>query len=81
MQLISKYNQVFSFLLCAVDIYRKYLWVAPLKDKKDITIINAFLKNLDESSCKPNKIIVDKGNEFYNRSVKSCLQDNYIQMY
>ena len=41
------------------------------KRKKGITITNAFLKNLDKSKCKPNKIWVDKGRKFYNRSMKS----------
>ena len=43
----------------------------PLKDKKGITITNAFQKILDESNWKPNRIWVDKGNKFYNRSMKS----------
>ena len=55
--------------------------VIPLKDKKGITIINAFQKVLDESNRKPNKIWVDKGSEFYNRSMKSWLQDKDIEMY
>ena len=43
MQLISKFNIGFRFLLCAVDIYRKYTWIIiPLKDKKGITIDKAF---------------------------------------
>ena len=41
-----------------------------------ITITNAFQKNFDESNCKPNKIWVDKGSEFYKRSMKSFLQNN-----
>ena len=41
-----------------------------LKDKKGIAITNAFQKVLDESKCKPNKIWLDKGSEFYNRSMK-----------
>ena len=44
-----------------------------LKDKKGITITNVFQKNLNESNHKPRKIWVDKGSEFYNRSVKSWL--------
>ena len=71
MQLISKFNKGFRFLLCIIDIYSKYAWVIPLKDKKGITIINAFQKTLDEINRKPNKIWVDKGSEFYNRSMKS----------
>ena len=81
MQLISKFNIGFRFLLCAIDIYRKYALVIPLKDKKGITITNSFQKILDESNCKPNKIRVDKGSEFYNRSVKSFLKSNDIEMY
>ena len=46
MQLISKFNKGFRFLLCVVEIYSKYAWVIPLKDKKGITITNAFQKIL-----------------------------------
>ena len=45
----------------------KSAWVDPLKDKKGITITNAFPKNLDESVRKPRKIWVDQGDEIYNR--------------
>ena len=69
--MISKFNKEFRFLLCVIDIYSKYAWVIPLKDKKGITITNAFQKILDESNRKPNKIWVDKGSEFYNRSMKA----------
>ena len=44
------------FLLCVIDIYRKYVCVIPLKDKKGMTITNAFQKFLDESNGKPSKI-------------------------
>ena len=40
MQLMSKFNKGFRFLLCAVDIFSKYAWVVPLKDKKMIQIEN-----------------------------------------
>ena len=71
MQLISKLNKGFRFSLCAIDNYSKYLWVIPLKDKKAITITNAFQKILDELKRNPSKIWVDKGSKFYNRSMKS----------
>ena len=67
--------------MCVIDIYSEYAWVIPLKDKKGIRITNAFQKILKESDRKPNKIWVDKGSEFYNRSMKSWLEKNYIQMY
>ena len=76
MQLISKFNKLLRFLLCVIDIYSKYAQVISLKDKKRITINNAFQKLLDESNHQPNKTWVDKGNEFYNRSLKLCLQNN-----
>ena len=52
-----------------------------MKDKKSITITIAFQKILDESNCKPNKLWVDKGSEFNNRSIKSWLLDNDIEMH
>ena len=59
MQLISKFNKGIRFLL-----YCKYAWVIPLKDKRSITITNAFQKILDESNRKSNKIWVNKGMNF-----------------
>ena len=74
MQLISKFNKGFGFLLRVIDIFTKYAWVVPLKDKKGITITNAFQKILKESNRKPNKIWVDKGSEFYNSSFKKMVK-------
>ena len=81
MQLISKFNKGFRFLLCVIDIYSKYAWVVPLKDKKGISIANAFQSILKKSNRKPNKIWVDKGSEFYNRSMKSWLEKKDMEMY
>ena len=71
MQLLSKFNKGFRFLLCVIDIFSKYAWVIPLKDKKGISIVNAFEEILDDSKRKPNKRWVDKGSEFYNNSFKN----------
>ena len=73
MQLISKFNKGFRFLLCVIDIFSKYAWAVPLKDKKGITITNGFQKILKESNRKPNKIWVDKGSESCNTFVKKWL--------
>ena len=81
MQLISKFNKGFRFLLFVIDIYSKYAWVIPLKDKKGITITNAFQKILNGSNCKPHKTWVDKGSEFCNRSMKLFLHNNDTEMY
>ena len=69
MQLISKFNKGFAFVLCVIDIFIKYCWVVPLKDKKGLSIVNAFQVILDKSGRKPNKIWVNRGSEFYNSSV------------
>ena len=81
MQLISKFNKGFNFLLCVIDIYSKYAGVVPLKDRKGVTIVNAFQSILKKSNRKPNKIWVDKGGEFYNKSMNSWLEKNDIEMY
>ena len=73
MQLISKFNEGFRLLLCVIDIYSTYAWVISIKDKKWITIASAIQGILDESKHKPNKIWVDKGSEFYNRSMELFL--------
>ena len=44
MQLISNFNKGFRFLLWVIDIFSKYAWVVPLKDKKGVTITDAFQK-------------------------------------
>ena len=72
---------MFYYLCIIFDIYNKHAWVAPLKEKKCITITNDFQNVLDESGRKPHKTWVDKGSKFYNRLMKSLLQDNGIEVY
>ena len=81
MQLISRFNKGFRFLLCVIDIFSKYAWAVPLKDKKGVSIVNAFQKVLDGSNRKPHKIWVDKGSKFYNSSFTKWLKDYDIEMY
>ena len=81
MQLLSEYNKGIRFLLCVIDIFSKYAWLVPLKDKKGISIFKAFQSILKQSNKKPNKIWVDKGSEFYNVYFKTWLRDNDVVMY
>ena len=81
MQLVSKPKKGIRYLLCATDLFSKYAWVFPIKDKKRVTVVNAFEKLLGSSKRKPNKIRVDQSNEFYNSSFKNWLKDNGIEMY
>ena len=81
MKLLSKQNKSIKYLLCAIDLFSKYAFVIPLKDKKGIGITNAFNKIIKQSNRKPNKIWVDQGGEFYNHVFKKWLSDNDIIMY
>ena len=76
MQLISKLNRKFRFLLCVIDIFRKYGWVFPLNNRKGLSIINAFQKILKQSARKHQKTWLDKGSEFYNSHFKKWLKQN-----
>ena len=78
-QSLSKKNKAIKYLLCAIDLFSKYAFVVPLKDKKGI--VNAFNKIKKQSNRKPKKIWVDQGGEFYNRVFKKWLSDNDIIMY
>ena len=81
MQLISKFNKGFRFLLCVIDMHSKYAWVVPLKHQKGVSIVNGFQKILKESARKPHKIWLDKDSGFYNPHFKKWVKDNSIEMY
>ena len=81
-QSLSKKNKGIKYLLCAIDLFRKYAFVVPLKDKKGTSITNAFNKIIKQSNKKKtNKIWVDQGGEFYNHDFKRWLSSNDIIMY
>ena len=77
MQLISKYNKGTRYLLCVIDLFSRYAWVIPLKDKKGESIVEGFENILDDSNRKPN----NHGSEFYNNKLKKFLKENDIEMY
>ena len=56
MTLISKFNKGIKYLLCVVDLFSRYTWVVPLKNKKMIVLLKDLKKILDSSDRKPNKI-------------------------
>ena len=80
-QSLSRKNKGIKYLLCAVDLYSKYAFVFPIKDKKGISIVNGFNEIIKQSNRKPNKIWVDHGGEFYNNVFKKWLSGNEIIMY
>ena len=80
MQSLSKYNTGNKYLLCVIDLFSKYAWVIPLKDKRGISIVNGFQKIISKGR-KPNKIWVDQGSDFYNNFFKYYLKIKNIEMY
>ena len=71
---MSKYNKGIKYLLCAIDLFSKYAWVVPIKNKKEVSLVNAFKKIISEER-NPTKICVDQGSQFYNNSLKDFLKN------
>ena len=77
---LSKYNNNYKFKLTVIDIFTKYAWAIPLKNKSGLSITNGFKKVLSEhpqggsEPRKPEKLWVDRGSEFYNKTFKSLLK-------
>ena len=79
MQSFSKYNHGTKYLLTVIDIFSKYGWIVPLKQKTGAATAAAF-ELIFSSGRKPSKIWVDKGKEFYNKEVKKVLA-GVVEMY
>ena len=66
---------------CVTDLFSKYAFAIPLKDKKGASVVKGFKKIVSKSSRRPKKIWVDHGSEFYNKTFKNWLVDEGIEMY
>ena len=80
-EIIKQIQWGIKYLLCTIDLFSKYAWVVPLKDKRGITIVNAFQKVIDSSNRKPDEIWVDQGGEFCNNLFKIFLKINNTELY
>ena len=80
MQQFSKWNKGYRYLMMVLDIFSKYGWIVPLKDKKGETVAKA-LKTILEEGRKPKYLWTDKGKEYYNKYVKEVLDKNKITLY
>ena len=72
MTALSKYNEGYRFLLLVIDIFSKYGWIIPLKNKQGVTTADALETIFKER--KPKKLWVDNGTEFYNNNVKGLVE-------
>ena len=80
MQQLSKWNKGYKYLLMVMDIFSKYGWIVPLKDKKGETVTKAFQQIFKEGD-KPEYLWTDKGSEFYNKHMKDLLDKHNIKLY
>ena len=80
MQKFSRWNKGYRYLLMVLDVFSKYGWIVPLKDKKGETVMNAF-KTIFKEGRKPQYLWTDKGKEYYNKHVKELLDENKITLY
>ncbi len=81
MQWNSRQNKGYKYLLNIIDLFSKYAWSVPIKDKTGKSITEAFTKVVKDSGRKPEKLWVDQGTEFYNRVFRGWLNENDIEMY
>ena len=76
----SDWNKGFKYLLMVIDVFSKFGWIEPLKDKKGETVAAAF-KKIFKLSRQPRLLWTDKGKEFYNKNVNQLLSKKNIKLY
>ena len=81
MQKYSKWNKGLKYLLMVIDVFSKYGWIEPLKDKKAESVSSAFDHIFKKSKRKPEKLWTDKGSEFISKHFKDFLKRNNIILY
>src|SRR5206468_3158755 len=77
----GKQNSGYKYMLNVIDVFSKYAWSIPMKNKTGLTTLEAFQTIAKESGRIPKHLWVNKGLEFYNKGVSSWLKENNIIMY
>ena len=75
---LSSKNRNIKYLLCVIDVFTKYAWLKPLKEKKGLRVLNAFIKTVNIINPKPNKFWVNQGKGFYSKFMEKWLDNNDI---
>lgn len=76
----AKHNKWNKYLLTCIDVFSKFAWVKPLKDKTGRSVASALLEIFSKGRI-PKKIHTDEGKEFLNKNVKKILDENDIKLY
>ena len=74
---LKKENNVFQYIINIIDLFSRHAWSIPIKNKTGKMIVEAF----NSIKCRPKKLWVDNGSEFYNKTFKKWLNDNNIEIY
>ena len=77
---LARFNKGYRFLLTCIDVFSKFAWVIPLKNKTGESLVNGFQIILDTGRS-PEKLETDKGTEFLNRNFQSFLKENNIHFF
>ena len=77
---LARFNKGYKFLLTCIDVFCKFSWVVPLKNKSGESLVNGFQSILDLGRS-PDKLQTDKGTEFLNRNFQSLLKENSIHFF
>ncbi|XP_078664112.1 uncharacterized protein LOC144907181 [Branchiostoma floridae x Branchiostoma belcheri] len=77
---LAKHNDGYRYLLTCIDVLSKFAWVVPIKDKKGLTLVEAFQSILDEGR-KPWRLQTDQGTEFLNRHFQTLLKNEDIEFF
>ncbi len=80
MQSLQKFNDGYRYLLVCIDVFSKYAWMIPLKNKSGPSLVEAF-KVILSSGRKPEKIMTDQGTEFLNRHFRALMKEEDIALY
>ena len=77
----ARVNRNYNFILVLVDVFSKYAWARPLKNKEGISVAEAFEDIFDSSKRIPYRLWTDRGTEFYNQNVERTLKKHKVQLY
>ena len=81
MNSLMKYNDQYRYILCVIDVFSKFAWSIPLKNKTAAYVLDAVKSIVKSSGRAPERIWVDQGSEFYNKDFQKWTKDNNIVMY
>lgn len=81
LQSYSEYNDGYRYILCVIDVFSKYAFVRPMKNKKSTTVKECFASIFSEAKATPRHLQTDKGTEFISKDVQSFLKNYNINYY